>query len=171
MFGRSVSRFVARRLGPSSRTWVLGTSAPSAVTVRRLLAVLLVLTPAAVSRAEEAVQTQGADVRVPQSPQDHAELAGLYQRLATQERGQADSLRKSWAAEIKRQTPFPNKAGVEIPWLTRLKRQAQEEISRAESEAAEAERSADYHRMRAKELEGLEFVTLAAASVSPGGQR
>lgn len=170
MFGRSVSRFVVRRLGPSSRTPVSGTSARSTVTARALLAVLLMLTPSAVLPADEAVQTQGAAVRVPQSPQDHVELAGLYQRLAAQQRGRAESLRKSWAAEIKRQTPFPNKAGVEFPWLTRLKRQAQEEISRAESEAAEAGRFADYHRMRAKELEGLEFTTLAA-SVSPGGQR
>lgn len=76
---RSVSCFVVRRPGPSSRTRSSGMYARSALTGRRLLAVLLVLTPAVVSHAGEAAQTQGAEVRVPQSPQAHAELAGLHQ--------------------------------------------------------------------------------------------
>jgi hypothetical protein len=135
-----------------------------------LLAVLLILTPAVVSHADDAVQTQGADVRVPQSPQDHAELAGLYQRLAAQQRGRAESLRKALAAQIQRIAVLPNKTGVESPWVTKVKREAQPEISQAETVAAEAERSANYHRMRAKELEGLEFAMLAA-SVSSGGKR
>lgn len=115
MFARTVSRFVVHRPGPSSRTRVSGTSARSALTARRLLAVLLILTPSTVLRADETAQTQGATVRVPQSPQDHAELAGLYQRLATQQRGRADSLRKALAAQIQRIAVLPNKTGVESP--------------------------------------------------------
>jgi hypothetical protein len=127
------------------------------------------LTPVAVLRADEAAQTRGPDVRVPQSPQDHAELAGLYQRLAAQQREHADSLRKSLAAQIQRIAVAPNKTGVESPWVAKVKREAHPEISEAETAAAEAERSTEYHRMRAKELAGLEFATLA--SVSAGGRR
>jgi hypothetical protein len=147
MFSRSVSRFV----------------------VRRLFAVLLLLTPAVVLRADAAAQTQRPDVRLPQSPQDHAELAGLYQKLAAQQRGRAESFRKSLAAQIQRIAVAPNKTGVESPWVAKLKREAHPEISEAETAAAEAERSAEYHRMRAKELAGLEFATLASASA--GGRR
>ncbi|MGH7419357.1 MAG: hypothetical protein ACREKB_16415, partial [Candidatus Rokuibacteriota bacterium] len=103
------------------------------------------------------------------SPQDHLDLAALYQKAAVEHRARAAAARKSLAAELRSLSSFPNKSGVEFPWVTKVKREAQAEISQAETAAAEAERSADYHRMRARELEGLEFATLAA--VSSGGRR
>ena len=111
----------------------------------------------AVPAVEAEVRTE---VRVPQTPRDHLELAALYLKAAAENRQRGEALRKSWAVEIKRQTPFPNKSGIEFPWLTRLKRQAQEEITQADDAGAAAERAGEYHRLRARELEGLEFATL-----------
>lgn len=131
--------------------------------VRDVSVVLLVFSVASVARAGERLAARAVEVRVPQSPTDHLELAALYQKVADEQRRKADSLRKSWTAEIQKRTPFPNKGGVEFPWIAKLKKQAQAEISQAEAAEEEAGRFAGYHRMRAKELEGLEFAHLAAA--------
>lgn len=156
MFARSVSRLVVRR-PRLSRSPFSGMCAPSAAATGGLLAVLLILMP-------PAVLAQGAEARMPQSSQDHVELAGLYQRLAAKQRAHAESLRISLSEQIKRLAVAPNKTGVELPWVTKVKREAQPEISRAETAAGQAERSAEYHLMRAQELAGLEFATLAADS-------
>ena len=108
-------------------------------------------------------EAQGQDVRVPQTAQDHLELAALYERVAVHSRGEADSVRKSLQTELRRLASFPNKTGSEFPWVTKLKRAAQPKIDAAEKAAEVAARSADYHRLRAKEVEGLEFATLTAS--------
>lgn len=134
-----------------------------------LSAVVLAMFGAPLASAVEAPVPDAAQVRIPQSPQDHVDLADLYDKQAFYQRTKARALRRSWAARIQRDSVFPNKSGTEFPWVTRLKRQAQAEISRADALVAEAERSADYHRMRARELEGLEFATLATTQLSSGG--
>lgn len=128
---------------------------------RRVQAALFVLTVAFGASATAWTREQAPDVRVPQSAQDHLELAVLYEHVVQQERAQASNRRKLLSEELRR-AAFPNKSGVELPWIVKIRRQGQSEIDRAEKAAADAQRSAEYHRMRAKELEGREFATLAA---------
>ena len=111
---------------------------------------------------------QNQAVRVPQSAKDHQELAALYERVAVQDREEAGRVRKSLQAELARAALVPNKTGIEFPWVTRIKRNAQSKISAADQRANEAERAAEYHRARANEIEGLEFAKLTAR---PRGDR
>ena len=108
-----------------------------------------------------AAQQQG--VRLPRSAQDHLELATLYRTLGAQNRGEAEAMRQVLVAELRQVAQFPNKSGTEFPWVARLRRNAQPAIDQAERAAADADRLAEYHALRAKETEGREFETLAAA--------
>lgn len=124
------------------------------------------VTSAAAAGAATASDGPGLDVRVPQSADDHAALAGLYAKVAAQDRERAAALRRSLADDLQRTSRFPSKTGVERPSVVRIRREAQARIEEAQSAAAEAERFAAYHRMRAKELEGLEFAHVTSCLAS-----
>ena len=109
----------------------------------------------------EAAAGQRGEVRVPQTAKDHFELAALYERFENQQRAEATSLRTSLETELRRLAVPPNKTGSEFPWVTKVKRQMEPKIGAAEQTAKDAQRAADYHRFRAKEVEGLEFAKLA----------
>ena len=111
---------------------------------------------------------QNQAVRVPQSAKDHQELAALYEKVAVQGREEANRVRKSLQTELGRAASFPNKTGIEFPWVRRVKREAQSRMAAADQRANEAERAAEYHRARANEVEGLEFARLTGA---PQGDR
>lgn len=130
--------------------------------IRRSLFVSALALTFSIAPGTTPAEAQGQEVKLPRSAQDHLELAALYERVAVQNRGEADSVRKSLQTGLRRLASFPNKTGHEFPWVTKLKREAQPKLDAAEKAAAAAERSADYHRLRAKEVEGLEFATLTA---------
>lgn len=115
------------------------------------------------THASERQAAGGATVRVPRTPEDHLELAQRYSSLAGKERQRAESLRASLARDLERFAVPPNKTGRDYPWVAKRKQEGEQQISHAAAAAAEAQRFAEFHRMRAKEIEGLEFATLMGA--------
>lgn len=129
--------------------------------------------PAAVSTREAWSPASRADTvaplaapvaqQPPWSAQDHLQLAALYRTVGAQNRAEAAAKRRALAAELRRAARFPNKSGREFPWVARLRRNAQPAIDQAEKAAADADRRAEYHALRAMETDGREFESLTAA--------
>ena len=92
--------------------------------------------------------------KVPQTVEDHLALVERYKRKAAEYRKEASEHRTMLDVYRRDASIFPNKSGREYPWFAKLRRHCEDYISRADALAAEAERFAEFHRMRAKELQG-----------------
>lgn len=105
------------------------------------------------SAAILAASTALAESKVPQTAEDHLALAsqyrekaGGYRQLASFHREMAEAYRRSVAPPVKGQD--------ENPWAKKMARHCQLLIDDAERMAAGADRAAEYHALRARELSG-----------------
>ncbi len=92
--------------------------------------------------------------KIPQTFEDHMALAERYRKKAATYREEAEIHEKMLAGYRKDASLFPNKSGIEPPWFTKLRKHCEDYINRAEALAAEADRFAEFHRMRALEFRG-----------------
>ena len=92
--------------------------------------------------------------KVPQTVEDHLALVERYRCKAAEHHKEADEHRKMLAGYRSDMATIPNKMGREFPWFTKLREHCEGYIRRADALASEAERFAEFHRMRAKELQG-----------------
>ena len=97
-----------------------------------------------------------AKMDVPATPAEHLARAATYQKKAAAYRIEAAEHRKMFA-DYERQQGNPamqSKAGRELPWIAKMHKHCEGYIKDAEKLAADAERFAEFHRMRAEEMRG-----------------
>lgn len=105
---------------------------------------LLVSAPISVAVAE--------DVKVPVTVADHTALAKHYADKAAAYKAEADSHRKM--AEAYKKSVATTPKAPPNPFVTKMERHCQALAKDADKLAADAQKAADYHTLRAKELEG-----------------
>jgi hypothetical protein len=104
-----------------------------------------------------AVSTTAAfaqEVKLPETAADHEALAKSYKDQAAQYKKVADD-HKAMAAAYKKTIANPeSKTGVKNPWLAKMEKHCAMLAKDADKLAADAEKAAEYHTLRAKELQG-----------------
>lgn len=92
------------------------------------------------------------DVKVPVTVADHTALAKQYADKAAAYRGEAESHRKM--AEAYRKSVATTPKAPPNPFVAKMDRHCQALAKDADKLAADSQKAADYHTLRAKELEG-----------------
>jgi hypothetical protein len=94
------------------------------------------------------------EVKLPQTPADHEALAKSYKDQAAQYKKVGDEHR-AMAAAYKKTIAMPEtKGGAKNPWLVKMEKHCAQLAKDAEKLAADADKAADFHELRAKELQG-----------------
>jgi hypothetical protein len=116
---------------------------------RAVFAVLLATSSAgplsAVSQAQE--------IQVPTTSEDHLALAKTYQEKAALYRKEAAYHRQMFEA-YKKSVPTAGKAPGQNPWVLKMQKHCQMLTKDADKLASDAEKAAEFHTLRAKELQG-----------------
>jgi hypothetical protein len=94
-----------------------------------------------------------AEVKVPVTAADHLALAKSYQQRAAEYR-KVVAEHKEMADAYKKSLPSTPKIAGENPWAKKMEEHCRTLAADAEKLAADAEKAADYHTLRAKELQG-----------------
>jgi hypothetical protein len=92
------------------------------------------------------------EVKVPVSVADHAALAKQYAEKAAASKAEAESHRKM-AEAYKKSVATAPKAPAN-PWVQKMEKHCQALAKDADKLAADSQKAADFHTLRAKELEG-----------------
>src|SRR5512139_2544926 len=113
---------------------------------------MIAVSLAAGSSLAVAPTTRADDVTVPVTAADHlamaksyADKAAAYRQEAEYHRKMAEAYKKTVATSPK--SPQPN------PWIVKMEKHCRAFINDAEKLAHDAEKMAEYHNLRAKELE------------------
>jgi uncharacterized membrane protein YdfJ with MMPL/SSD domain len=119
---------------------------------------LLAFAAPIMSRAQESKQDHsghaaGLEVKVPQTAQDHLDLAERYQKKAAVYHQEIETHKKMLADYSKRVAKNPKDTG-ENPYIKKMRLHCEKNIGDAENLARDASEMAKYHTFRAKELEG-----------------
>jgi hypothetical protein len=94
------------------------------------------------------------DVKLPQTPAEHEAMAKQYKDQAAQYKKVADDHR-AMAEAYKKTIAMPvSKGGQKNPLLEKMEKHCATLAKDAAKLAADAEKMADFHTMRAKELQG-----------------
>jgi len=94
------------------------------------------------------------DAKIPATAADHEALAKQYQDQAVQFKKVADDHR-AMADAYKKNIAMPvSKGGQKNPWLVKMEKHCTMLAKDADKLAADAGKAADYHTLRAKELQG-----------------
>lgn len=93
---------------------------------------------------------------VPQTPGEHTARAAEYREKAASYRKEAETHRRMLADyKAKQGAPaLQTKTGQELPWIATMRKQCESYMREAERLAAEADRFAEFHRMRSEEMQG-----------------
>jgi hypothetical protein len=94
-----------------------------------------------------------AQVKVPTTVEDHLALAKSYTEKAAAWKKEAQYHHEMADAYKKSSTP-PDKSGKPNPWVKKMTEHCQALADAADKLAAEASKAAEYHTLRAKELQG-----------------
>jgi hypothetical protein len=94
-----------------------------------------------------------AEAKVPTTASDHLALAREYTEKAAGFKKEAQYHRDMIDAYKKSSTP-PDKSGKPSPWVKKMSDHCQALIDAAEKMAAEETKMAEFHALRAKELQG-----------------
>ena len=94
-----------------------------------------------------------AQAKVPESAADHLALAKTYQDKAAAYRKEAAD-HKAMAEAYKKSATPGSKGGGENPWAKKMDAHCKAIATDAEKLATDAEKAAEYHTLRAKELQG-----------------
>ena len=92
------------------------------------------------------------EAKVPATAADHEALAKQYKEQAAQYKKVGDEHRDMAAAYAKAHPD--SKGGVKNQWNEKMKKHCEMLSKDADKLAADAEKAADYHTLRAKELQG-----------------
>ncbi len=93
-----------------------------------------------------------AQMKVPETAKDHREMAEHYQKVAAQTREDIE-MHKKMLADFNQAAVKNPKTG-ENPYSKKMRLHCDKYIKASEALAAEANASATFHNLRAKELEG-----------------
>jgi len=122
------------------------------------LSLLLAFAAPIVSRAQESKQDHsghvtGQEVKIPQTVQDHMDMAERYRKKAAEYRQEIDMHKKMLSEYGKRVAKNPKDPG-ENPYIRKMRLHCEKYIGAAEGLAREADEMAKFHTFRARELEG-----------------
>jgi hypothetical protein len=118
------------------------------------LAVALLLAVPLVSLAQEhAGHAMGQEMKMPQTADDHRKLAEQYDHKAAEARADIAAHKKMLAEFSKRVAQNP-KTTTENPYLRKMRLHCEKYIRATEAMAREADAMAQFHRFRAREVEG-----------------
>jgi hypothetical protein len=92
------------------------------------------------------------DVKVPVTVADHTALAKQYADKAASYKAEAESHRKM--AEAYKKSVATTPKAPPNPWVLKMEKHCQALAKDADKLAADSQKAADYHTLRAKELEG-----------------
>jgi hypothetical protein len=92
------------------------------------------------------------DAKVPTTAAEHEAMAKQYKDQAAQFKKVADEHRAMAAAYAKEHPD--SKGGVKNPWNQKMQKHCAALAKDADKMAADAQKAADYHELRAKELQG-----------------
>lgn len=121
-----------------------------------VLSLLLTITSPALSAGQEPKQDHAMhsqEMKIPQTPQDHRELAERYQKKAAEYRQEIEMHKKMLADFSKTVARNPKDTG-ENPYIKKMRLHCEKYIKATASAAQEAEEMAKFHTFRARELEG-----------------
>jgi hypothetical protein len=121
------------------------------------VSLLLAFAAPIMSRAQESKQDRfghatGQEVKIPQTVQDHLDLAERYQKKAAEYRQEIDIHKKMLSEYSKGVARLPKDTS-ENPYIRKMRLHC-EKYSAAENLAREADEMARFHTFRARELEG-----------------
>jgi len=105
-----------------------------------------------VAFALTATRSFADDAKVPATTAEHEALAKQYKDEAAQYKKTADDHRAMAAVYAKAHQD--SKGGVKNPWNEKMKKHCEALAKDADKLAADAEKAADFHSLRAKELAG-----------------
>jgi hypothetical protein len=122
------------------------------------LSLLLAFAAPIMSRAQESKQDHsdqaaGREAPIPQTVQDHLNLAESYRKKAEDYRREIETHKKMLADYSKGVAKNPKDTG-ENPYIKKMRMHCEKNIGDAENLARDASEMAKYHTFRAKELEG-----------------
>ena len=122
------------------------------------LSLLLTFAAPIVSRAQEPKQDHYGhaavqDVKIPQTVQDHLDLAERNRKKAAEYRQEIERHKKMLAEYSKGVARNPKDLG-ENPYIRKMRLHCEKYIGAAEGLAREADEMAKFHTFRARELEG-----------------
>ena len=142
----------------STKSLLQGNSRTTSWLLAGALTLLLGIAAPALSRGEGAKQdhsahASGQEMKIPQTAQDHHELAARYQKKAAEYRQEIEMHKKMLAEYSKRVARNPKDPG-ENPYIRKMRLHCEKYINATESAAREADEMAKFHTFRARELEG-----------------
>jgi hypothetical protein len=122
------------------------------------LSLLMAFAAPITSRAQESKQdhsghAQGQEVKIPQTIQDHLDLAEHYRKKAAEYRQEINMHKNMLSEYSKRVARNPKDTG-ENPYIRKMRLHCEQYIGAAEGLAREADEMARFHTFRARELEG-----------------
>lgn len=115
------------------------------------------LSPAlAQTTPKEAAKTETtATVHAPETSKDHLALADAYRKTTATYREDAAMHRQMLAAYTKKvAVPTDGRGGSENPWIKKMRVHCEGYIRDADKLAGDSEKFAEFHTMRAAELQG-----------------
>ncbi|MBN8726065.1 MAG: hypothetical protein J0M03_24430 [Acidobacteria bacterium] len=98
-------------------------------------------------------QDNSSTTKLPETAEEHYKKAESYKQKASEYRKEAQEHRQMKVEYGKKIYQHP-KDRVENPWMKKMRLHCDKYIIQAEALAKEAEKMAEYHTFRAKELEG-----------------
>ena len=109
----------------------------------------------ALGQAAEPVRP-AEQMRVPESPDEHFARAASYAAKAGAYRQEAAAHRRMFAdyESSGSNSAIQSKMGRELPWVAKMRNHCDSYVKEAERLAAEADRFAEFHRMRGAEMQG-----------------
>jgi hypothetical protein len=93
------------------------------------------------------------EMTMPNTAQEHQAMADKYSAQATEFRKVA-AFHRQMLADYTKGVPATPKSPTENPWITKERIHCERYIKDAEKSAADADQFAQFHTMRAKELQG-----------------
>ena len=124
--------------------------------VMMLGAMAVLVPPIGAAQEPPPVVEQRQPMAVAQTPEQHFERARAYREKAAAFRQEA-ALHRRMFANYESRNGLPAlkvKTGVEAPWVAKMRKHCDALIKAADAHAVEAERFAEFHTMRGKEMQG-----------------
>ena len=128
------------------------TTKKTGITLALLAAMTVLLAIAVPAFAQDAQSPSTYQMKVPETAQDHYAMAEHYQKIAAETREDI-GMHKKMLADFNEGVVKNPKTG-ENPYSKEMRLHCDKYIKASEALAAEADASAAFHTMRAKELEG-----------------
>ena len=95
-----------------------------------------------------------AEFSVPVTYEEHLARAESYRKKAAEYRAEVERHKKMFADALMGEGRFQTKAGVDPPWVAKMRKHCDKYMNEAKALAKEAESFAEFHTMRAAEMRG-----------------